>query len=88
MDGADRSLSLTAKEIAAAFTNPIWAERYPPILSLEQAANLLQLPKATLYDWRSRGLLNSCSRRLGKHVRVYRDRLIDLVFNRGILNDR
>lgn len=83
MDGAD-SLNLTGKEIAAAFSDPTWAKQYPPILSLEQAANLLQVPKATVYDWRSRGLLNRCSRKVGKHVRFFRDRLLDVAFNQGI----
>lgn len=83
MDG-DLSLKLTDKEIAAQFADPRWAERFPPILAIEQAADLLQVPKATLYDWRSRGLLANCSRKVGKRVRFFRDRLIRQIFNEGI----
>jgi excisionase family DNA binding protein len=86
MDG-DRSLKLGDKEIASTFADPLWAERFPPVMTLDQAAALLQVPKATLYDWRSRGLLGACSRKIGKHVRVFRDRLIRLVFNEGLSDE-
>ena len=80
MDG-DSSLRLTDKEIALSFSDPLWAEKFPPIMSVEQAAALLQLPVATIYDWRSRGLLGKCSRKVGKRVHFFRDRLVQHVFN-------
>jgi hypothetical protein len=83
MPAADQP-NLTDREIAAAFAETKWAAEYPPILSLPQAAALLQVPLQTLYQWRSRGLLKGCSRRVGKRVVVFRDRLIKLVFNEGI----
>jgi excisionase family DNA binding protein len=79
----DRNLKLTGREIAASFaadgSTPI-----PPIMTIDEAASLLRIPKATLYDWRSRGLLSDCSRKIGKHVRFFRDRLIHRVFNEGL----
>ena len=39
MDG-DGSLKLTDKEIASAFADPLYAQRFPPVLSIEQAAAL------------------------------------------------
>ena len=78
------SLKLTAQEIQRAFSDPKWAEIYPPILSIDQASSLLALPKATLYEWSSRGLLAGCACRLGKHLRFFRDRLVDKIFNEGI----
>lgn len=83
MDGSI-SLKLTKAEIDSAFQAPTWAERYPPILSIEQAAELLQVPKRTIYDWSSRGLLKGCARKVGKHLRFFRDRLLHKVFNEGI----
>lgn len=80
----DDDLHLTDREISAAFSDPVWVERYPPVLSLEQAAELVQVPLGTLRDWRSRGLLRSCSRRVGKYVRIYRDRFVKQIFNAGI----
>lgn len=83
MDG-DASLRLTDREIASTFADPVWSLRFPPVLTVGQVADLLQVPKDTIYQWRSRGLLGNCSRRVGKHVRFYRDRLIKQVFNEGI----
>jgi hypothetical protein len=83
----DPSLKLTGKEITTTFSDPIWSEKFPPVLTIEQAASLLQVPVGTLRGCRSRGLLGTCSRRVGKHVRFFRDRFITLVFNGNFLND-
>ncbi|MBP90667.1 MAG: DNA-binding protein [Planctomycetaceae bacterium] len=83
MPTADQ-LHLTDREITAAFADAKWAAEYPPVLSLPQAAALLHVPLQTLYQWRSRGYLSGCSRRVGKRVLVFRDRLIKRVFNEGI----
>lgn len=83
----DGSLKLTEKEISSPFAEPICAERFPPILTIEQAAGLLQVPVHTIYQWRSRGLLGPCCRKIGKHLRFYRDRLIKNVFNEGLTDD-
>ena len=74
---------VSAKDLAAAFDHGAWAEKYPPVLSLAQAAELLQVPLNTLYQWRSRGLMRGCSRKVGKHVRVWRDHLIQQIFDGG-----
>jgi len=80
----DTSLKLTAKEVQIAFSDANWAAKFPPVLSLKQAAELMQVPLQTLYSWRSRGLLKGCSRKLGKYVRVFRDRFILQLFNEGL----
>ena len=80
----DDSLKLTAQDVAGAFSNPTWAEKYPVVLTVDQVAALLQVPKLTVYDWRSRGLLNGCCRKIGKHLRFFRDKLLLLVFNHGV----
>lgn len=83
----DADLKLTGREIDSAFADPQWADRFPPVLSIEQAAALLQVPVATIYDWRSRGRLTVCCRKVGKYLRFFRPRLIAVVFNEG-LNER
>lgn len=80
----DPSIKLTSREITAAFSEAVWAEKFPPILTITQAADLAQVSVGTLRDWRSRGLLRGCSRRNGKHVRFFRDRLVDFIFNGGV----
>ena len=80
----DESIRLGDRELAEMFAGNIEAERFPPILTLSQAAELLQIPVGTLRDWRSRGLMPGCSRKVGKHVRYFRDRLVKHLFNRGL----
>lgn len=84
MDG-DKNLRLSDQEIASAFSDPHWSERFPPILTIDQVSDLLAFPVGTIRDWRSRGLLANCSRKVGKHVRFFRNRLIQVVFNEGLL---
>ena len=80
----DEDLRLTPLEISRACDSASDQANYPPILTVDQAANLLQVPKGTIYDWHSRGMLKGCCRRLGKHLRFFRDRLLLLVFNQGL----
>ncbi|MEX2308414.1 MAG: helix-turn-helix domain-containing protein [Pirellulales bacterium] len=80
----DKSLNLSDREIAQCFSDPVVAAKFPPILTIKEAAQLLSVPVGTLRDWRSRGLLPGCARRLGREVRFFRDRLIKHVFNHGL----
>ncbi len=71
----------TAAELAAAFSDPEWSRRFPPVLNVDQAADLVQVSRGTIYDWSSRGLLRGCSRKIGKHLRISRDRFLQQAFN-------
>ena len=89
MSGASQSgTRLSDAELAHAFADPTWSQRFPPVLTVDQAAELLTVPKATIYDWSSRGLLQNCARRVGKHLRFFRDRLLQQVFNEGLSNEK
>lgn len=78
------ALKISKEEIAAAFAAGEWASRFPPILTVDQAAELLSIPKATLYGWKSQGKLKGSCQKLGKHLRFSRDRLVQTVMNEGI----
>jgi excisionase family DNA binding protein len=80
----DGGLKLTDAELAAAFADPHWAKAFPPILTVQQTADLLQVPRATVYDWSSRGRLKGCARKVGKHLRIYRDKLLRTIFEEGL----
>lgn len=71
-------------ELEMAFANSAPEHQYPPVLDVDLAAALLLVPKSTIYDWSSRGLLRGCSRRIGKHLRIFRDRLLHKVFCEGL----
>lgn len=80
-NGRDRGyVKLSADELTATFAVGPWATDYPPILTIAQAADMLQVPVGTLRFWRTTGRLNGCSRRYGRVLRFYRDRLIRWFF--------
>jgi excisionase family DNA binding protein len=79
---------LADKRIAAFFAAPAWAERFPPFLTADQAAELAQIPKQTIYSWSSRGLLADCSVRVGKHLRIIRDDFVRLILAGQFGNER
>jgi excisionase family DNA binding protein len=70
-------LDLTPQEIALS----VDTVRFPAILTPEQASELLQIAKTTLYRKVSEGAFRSAVRR-GKPLRFWRDRLV-VVFLRG-----
>lgn len=74
-------MNLSRKEVEEAFADPTWNAKFPPILSVAQVAELLQIPKLTIYDWHSRGLLDGCCRKVGKYLRFFRSRVILTIFN-------
>ncbi len=87
MDG-DTNLKLTDKEIGSTFSDPPWAEKFPPVMTIDQAAELLQIPTATIYHWRATELLGMCCRKIGKHLRFYRDCPIKKVSNEGLFDEK
>lgn len=75
---------LTPKEISSLFADPTAAEKFPLLLNVDEAAALARVPKQTIYTWSSQGRLVGCSKRVGKHLRIVRDKFFDLLMNRGI----
>jgi hypothetical protein len=78
-----RKTPLTPEELVAAFADPFWAKRFPPILSVSQTSEIVGVPEATVYDSASRGRLKDCSFRVGRYRRFWRDHLILHFFNQG-----
>jgi excisionase family DNA binding protein len=60
----------------AAFGNAV-----PEILSPAKLAGLLGLSVKTIYEWIAKGQLDGAFRKRGKHCLIWRDRVIDLLFN-------
>jgi len=75
-----RKRKLSSIEIAQAFAEGQGAQ-FPPILTVEQLADLLQISTKTLYEWIAKDRLAGAFRKRGKHILVWRDRVIDIVFN-------
>ena len=75
-----RARKLSKPEIQQAFAKGTGAE-FPPILSVVQLAALLQISAKTVYEWIGKGRLDGAFRKRGKHNLIWRDRVIDLLFN-------
>ena len=70
----------------ALFADPTWSAKFPPVLTVAQAAELAQVPKGTIYTWSSQGLLRGCAQRVGKHLRIVRDAFVRKLFSDGGLH--
>src|SRR5271170_1926143 len=72
--------NLTQNEIARVFDGNL-ADRFPPIVSPDQLAELAGVSVKTIYFWIAQGRLDGVFRKRGKHCLIWRDRAIDLLFN-------
>jgi hypothetical protein len=57
-----------------------WADQCPPIASPAQLAELFGFSIATIYEWLAKGRFDGAYRKRGRHVRVWRDRAIKILF--------
>lgn len=78
---SNHGIQLSESEILSTFATEPNSSRFPPILTIKQAADLLQASVNTVRSWRARGMLDGCGRRCGRQVRIFRDRLIRWYFN-------
>jgi excisionase family DNA binding protein len=67
---------IDAEAVRQLFDNSVGKDHFPPVLSPQQAAALLNISVHTLYQWLSKGYLKGCSRRRGKRVFIWRDALV------------
>lgn len=75
-----RTKKLSKEEIERAFADGPGTQ-IPVILSPRQLAQLLGLSTKTIYDWVNKGRLAGAFRKRGKHVLIWRNRAIDILFN-------
>jgi len=75
-----RKPSLSKEELQAPFTGEL-AEQFPPILTPAQLAALLQLSPKTIYEWIAKGRLDGAFRKRGKHVLIWRNSALEIIFN-------
>jgi hypothetical protein len=77
---SSRKRPISKDEIRQAFAGPD-AAQFPAILSPAQLAALAQVSIKTLYEWIAKGRLDGAFRKRGKHILIWRDRALDLLFN-------
>ena len=80
-DGS-KGRNLSKSEIKSAFDAESGSV-VPPILSPKLLAEILGLSPKTIYEWIARGRIDGAFRKRGKHVLIWRDRALDIIFNGG-----
>ncbi len=75
------SIGLQPDEIEKAFANDDLHRRFPAILSVTQAAELLGRPADTIRLWITQGKLKGAAHKRGKAHFIWRDRLIKVIFD-------
>ena len=75
-----RKRNLSKEEIARPFGDA-GGEPYRAILSPTELAGLTGLSVKTIYEWINKGRLDGAYRKRGKHVLIWRDRAVDILFN-------
>lgn len=71
--------SITPEEFSRPFQGEL-GQRFPPVLTPRQFADLLNLSVKTIYEWIAKGRLNGACRKRGKHQLIWRDRAVELLF--------
>ncbi len=78
----EKRIGLRPAEISAAFTTDELRREFPVILDVPQVTRLLGLSSnKTIYFWIAEGRFDGTFRKRGKHLRFWRDRVIDRFFN-------
>jgi excisionase family DNA binding protein len=75
-----RQRQLSKEEIARAFSTAA-SEPCPAILSPRELAALVGISVKTVYEWIAQGRLDGAFRKRGKHILLWRDRAVDILFN-------
>ena len=78
-----RTQRLTAAEIQVAFDEEAMRQKFGPILSPEQFATLFGISTSTTYYWIAAGRLKGAVTKIGKHRFIWRNRAIEILFNRN-----
>ncbi len=77
----DDTRCLTQEVLVRLASDPDWVTKYPPILTVDQAANLVIVSKHTIYAWSSEGKLARCSNKSSGVLRILRDKFLLQFFN-------
>jgi hypothetical protein len=64
-----------------ASVNGSWADRFPPVLTANQLAEILAVSVKTIYFWKSKNRFAGACRKRGKHLRFRRDKALKLFFD-------
>ena len=75
-----RDERVSRNELRRPFADEL-GERFGPFLTPQQLADLLCISRSTIYFWLEQGWFKGAARKRGKHVRIFRDKALDIFFN-------
>lgn len=75
-----RKRLITKEEIQQGFAEGIGAQ-YGPVLTVDELAQILRGSSKTVYEWITKGRLDGAFRKRGKHILIWRDKALDIIFN-------
>ena len=55
------------------------AQKYPALITMDEAAEIARVPVKTIYDWSSRELLDSIKSKRGRRVLLIRDGFVRFI---------
>ena len=58
-----------------------FAEKYPPLITIGEAAEIARVPVDTIYDWSHRGLLDNFKSKRGRRVLFDRDAFVRFILD-------
>ncbi len=61
-----------------------YAEKYDPLIQVEEAARIAHVPPATIHAWSSAGYMDRFKVRSGRRVLFYRDAFVRFVLGDGV----
>lgn len=64
--------------------DPHFTSKYGLLLTMELTAAMLNIDISSLYEWSSRGLIDTCRRKLGRRIQIFRDCLLALIARHGL----
>ena len=77
-----RPTSISREEVQLAFQEEATRVAFPPILTPEQFGHLFGVSISTVYDWIAKGYFDGAITHVGKHLRIWRNRAIEMAFSR------
>jgi excisionase family DNA binding protein len=75
-----RPAAVSQSEVATMFAVEPWSTHYPPMLTIEQVARLLQVSRRTIHQWIAEGKFAGTTSKVGKHRRFLRERVVQNFF--------
>lgn len=63
--------------------DPSFRQKYKSVIGVNEMTEMLHLKRKTVHEWSSRGLLDSCKRKIGRRLKIILECLLNRIANDG-----